>query len=43
MDPSKHNITSSAFKKYDWEDFYRRVTKDVPQDAPEPSGNEMTI
>ena len=43
MDPSQSDIPSSAFKKYDWEDFYRGVTKDVPEDAPEPRGNEMTI
>ena len=43
MDPSHPEISSSSFKKYDWEDFYHGIREDIPEDAPEARGDGMTI
>jgi len=43
FDPDYPNISKGRFQKFDWVDFYRDATEDIPQDMPQPRGNSVEI
>ena len=43
FDPDHPKISEDRFHKFEWEDFYKDATEDIPIDAPEPLGNEVGI
>ena len=38
FDSSSPQFSPNKFKEYDWEEFYKDVTEDIPLDAPTPRG-----
>jgi hypothetical protein len=43
FDPTYPTIDQSHFKEWDWHDFYRDVKEAIPNDAPEPLGQEVDL
>ena len=43
FDPGHPNISESRFQKFDWIDFYKDASEDIPLDMPEPRGREVSI
>ena len=42
FDPTHPKISESRFLQFDWIDFYRDAEEDIPHDAPEALGNEVS-
>ena len=43
FDPTYPSILDYRFQKFDWQDFYQNVEKDIPMDMPEARGKEVGI
>ena len=43
FDPQHPRISEDRFQRFDWEDFYKGVKEDIPQNAPEARGREVGI
>ena len=43
FDPDHPKISEDRFQRFDWEDFYKDASEDIPLNAPEPLGNEVSI
>ena len=43
FDPEHPNISESRFQTFDWIDFYKDASEDIPLDMPEPRGREVSI
>ena len=43
FDPDHPNISEDRFQRYEWVDFYRDVKEEIPLNAPEPRGREVSI
>ena len=43
FDPDHPKISEDRFQRYEWVDFYRDVKEEIPLNAPEPRGREVSI
>ena len=43
FDPDQPKISEDRFHKHDWADFYRDAKEDIPTNAPEPRGKEVSM
>ena len=43
FDPDHPKIPESRFQEHDWVDFYRDAKEDIPVNAPEPRGKEVSM